>query len=107
MKDMLNSQGLNLLQLRMRTSFELLTATLEQWSMFQVNNHLWMGNIQEMAPPQNYYVNLPEFGLKLIVRSIQGVTWNRTQQLVKIERIKCCEDADSKERCAITKFIKE
>ena len=105
---MLNSQGLALLQLRLKTSAELLTATLEQWSMFNYNNHLWMGNIlHSNYPPVNYYINLPQLGLKLIVRSIQGVTWNRTQQLVKIERMNCCEDADSQERVKITRFIKE
>ena len=79
MKDFINDQGLALLALKLKTSNEIIQATLDQWRMFHKEKDQWMGNITLTFEKRiESYLNLNTVGLKLIARSVQGVTWNRT-----------------------------
>ena len=57
--------------------------------------------------PIESYNNIPILGLKIMIRSVQAVTWNRTQQLHKMHAIACCLDSDMIERTELKKFIKK
>ena len=50
---------------------------------------------------------MQELGLKICIRSVQGVAWTRTQQLHKIKYLNCCAEQDMKERMEIKRYIKQ
>ena len=92
-------QTYSILLFRIQATYMIMRRTTEQWNLFQRDRGLWFGNItMKYGRPVDSYRAYPILGLKIMIRSVQSVTWNRTQQLHKVHAIACCLDSDMLER---------
>ena len=101
-------QTYSILLFRVQATYKIMQRTTEQWVLFNRDKEKWLGNIvMKYGRPIESYRNMPKLGLNIMIRSVQSVTWNRTQQIYKMHAIACCLDSDMIERTQLKKFLKE